>query len=104
MTNAETIFHKIVDKLPNGTKSKVFGAFCIKAPNGKPSAIFWKNDMIFKLDPESEKLALSLPGARQGTHLYAPDRPMRGWVLIPFIHSAEWARFAEKSIEYVRNL
>ena len=73
MTNAETIFHQIVEKLPNATKSKMFGALCIKAPNGKSSAIFWKNDMIFKLDSESEKLALNLKGARQGTHLYAPQ-------------------------------
>jgi len=103
MTNAETKFHQIVEKLPNATKSKMFGAWCIKAPNGKSSAIFWKNDMIFKLDSESEKLALNLQGARQGTHLYAPDRPMKGWVLIPYIHSDEWIKFAEKSIEYAQN-
>jgi hypothetical protein len=46
MTNAETIFHQIVEKLPNATKSKMFGALCIKAPNGKSSTIFWKNDMV----------------------------------------------------------
>src|SRR5260370_7974657 len=101
MTNAETIFHQIVEKLPNATKSKMFGALWMKTGNGESWAIFWKNDMIFKLDSESEKLALNLKGARQGTHLYALDRPMKGLVLIPYIHFDEWVKFAEKSIEYV---
>jgi len=28
---------------------------------------------------------------------------MKGWVLIPYIHSDEWIKFAEKSIEYAQN-
>ena len=103
MTKAEKFFHQIADELPNAIESKMFGALCIKAINGKPSAMFWKDDMIFKLNSEDEKKALRLKDARQGTHLYAPDRPMKGWVLIPFIHSSKWKNLAKKSIEYVMN-
>ena len=102
MTKAEKFFHQIADELPNGTESKMFGAMCIKATNGKSSAIFWKDEMIFKLNSADEKKALKLKGTRQGTHLYAPDRPMKGWVVIPFIHSSKWAAFAKKSIAFVQ--
>lgn len=101
MTKAEKLFHQITDNLSNATESKMFGALCIKATNGKYSAMFWKDDMIFKLNSKDEKKALRLKGARQGTHLYAPNRQMKGWVLIPFTHSSKWKDFAKKSIEFV---
>ena len=101
MTKAEKLFHQIANELADGRESKIFGALCIKAKNGKSSAIFWKDAMIFKLNAEDEKEALSIPGASEGTHLYAPDRPMKGWVLIPFKHSTEWKKFAKKSAKNV---
>lgn len=78
MTKAEILFHQIADELPNATKSKIFGTLCIKATNGKTVAIFWKDDVIFKLNKDDEKEALSLKGASQGTHLYATDRNDEG--------------------------
>lgn len=101
MTKAEKLFHQIADELPDATESKMFGAFCIKAANGKLAAIFWKDDMIFKINKDDEKKALRLKSARQGTHLYAPDRQMKGWVLIPFSHSSKWKALAKKSMKFV---
>ncbi len=101
MTKAETIFHQIADGLPSATKSKMFGALCIKARNGKSSAIFWKDSMLFKLSEVDEKKALRTSGARQGAHLYEPDRPMKGWVLVPFIHSSKWKDLAKRSLTYL---
>ena len=48
--------------------------------------------------------ALKLPEARKGSHLYDPDKPMSGWVLIPNDHSDEWPDFALKANEYVKSL
>ena len=98
---AEKLFHQIAEELPIATESKMFGAFCIKAINGKVAAIFWEDAMIFKLNNDDEKMALRLKGARQGTHLYATNRPMNGWVLIPFIYSKRWKDHAKKSIAFV---
>ena len=101
MTKAEKLFHQIGEQLPNATESKRFGAFCIKATNGKLVAIFWKDHVMFKLNKDDEKKALRFKGARQGTHLYATDRKMKGWVLVPFSHSSKWRDLAKKSIDFV---
>ena len=58
--------------------------------------------MIFKLDENSEKEALKLKGSRIGSHLYAPDKPMKGWVLIPNEHSDKWKHFATRAIEFTQ--
>jgi hypothetical protein len=94
----EMLFHKIAEKLPDTTKGKVFGAMCIKTENGKTAAIFWKGEMIIKLNDEDEKEALKLPESRLGTHLYSPERKMKNWVTIPFAHSNKWEELIKKAI------
>ena len=102
MTSSEQLFHEIASALPNTKEGKMFGALCIKAPNGKALAMLWKNDMIFKLEGKSLQEALSLDGAK----LFEPmdNRPMRGWVQLSFDYSGRWMEFAEKSLEYVANI
>jgi len=104
MTKAEECFHKIADKLPNATKGKVFGAICIKAASGKTAAIFWKNEIIIKLNAEDEEEALKLSESRPGTHLYAPKKRMKNWVTLPFVHSAKWEDLIKKSILNLKEL
>lgn len=104
MTDSEMLFNKIVNKIPNGIKGKMFGAECIKSANGKTAAFFWKENMVFKLDKRNQKRAMRIKGAKIGTHLYTPEKQMKGWVLIPNNHSDKWIEFAEKSLEYVSGL
>ena len=104
MTKAEKLFHQIADKLPNAHEGTMFGVLCIKTVKGKSAAMFWKNSMIFRLQAIDEQKALSLTGASQGTHIYAPDRAMRGWVKVPFSNSARWKALAKKSIAYAMKL
>ncbi|HLP94791.1 MAG TPA: hypothetical protein VK168_12185 [Saprospiraceae bacterium] len=35
MSPSESLYHKIADARPDAVKSKMFGAQCLKAPNGK---------------------------------------------------------------------
>ena len=101
MTEPEKIFEQIITDLPNGFKGKMFGAKSIKSGNGKTAAFFWKGNMTFKLDEKSEIEALKIDGAKNGTHLYAKDKQMKGWVLIPKEHSEMWSKFSKKAIVYV---
>ena len=48
MSQAETLFHEIASEIPDTIEGKMFGALCIKAPNGKACVMYWKEDMIFK--------------------------------------------------------
>ena len=104
MTKSEKLFHQIIRNLENGFEGKLFGAKCIKSINGKTAAFYWQESMIFKLDLKSQKEALHLNGSKTGSHLYAPDKPMKGWISIPKKHSVKWIEFASKALEYVDEL
>lgn len=60
--------------------------------------------MIFKLDNATQEDALKLDNAHIGTHIYAPEKLMKGWVTIPFSHAKKWREFAEKAIQFVEDL
>jgi len=100
MTKAEELFHKIAAELPEAKESKMFGALCIKAPNGKASAMFYKEDVVFKLDGEPLKEALSLDGAK----LFDPmgSRPMGGWVQLSYNYANKWHEIAKISFDQVK--
>lgn len=102
MSPAETLYHQIADQMPDTQKSKMFGALCLKAPNGKAYVMFWQEYMVFKLTGDAEADALSLDGA----HVFTPmdNRPMNGWIQVPFRYADKWKGFAERALAYVREL
>ena len=60
--------------------------------------------MVFKLDDKAQKNALKLNGSKVGSHIYAHEKPMKGWISIPERHSDKWAEFAEKALTHVEKL
>lgn len=102
MSIAEELYHKIAASLPDTKESKMFGAKCVKTPNGKAAFMFWEECMVFKLRGEVEKDALSLDGC--GYFNPMNDRPMKGWVVVPYEYKEYWTTFAQASVEYVRTL
>jgi len=102
MSPAETLYHQIATELPDAKESKMFGAKCLKAPNGKALAMYWKDCMVFKLTGDAADEALSLDGA----HLFNPmdDRPMNGWIQVPFDYADRWKEMAEEALAYVREI
>lgn len=104
MTDPKELFHEIAKEIPEAIEGKMFGALCIKSKNGKAAAIFWKNDMLFKLGEKDQEEALKLSGSSIGFHLYAPEKQMKGWVFVPEKHSGKWINFTKKAIKYVKGL
>jgi len=96
---SEIAFKRILMELPGAIEGKMFGAKCIKASNGKAVAILWKNAMLFKLNEDDYKEALKLKGSKVGTHLYAPERPMKDWVEVPVTHSRMWINLTTCAIK-----
>ena len=101
MTKSEEFFHQIVSEVPEAIEGKMFGASCIKSINGKAIAILWKDHMLFKLDEKEQQEALQLDGSSIGAHLYAPDKPMKGWISIPFAHSDKWIDYSKKALAFM---
>ena len=78
MTKAENIFLRIIEEIPSAVKGNMFGAISIKAKNGKTGAFFWENNMVFKLDEQSRDEVLKLTDTNGRSHLYAPEKQMKG--------------------------
>jgi hypothetical protein len=95
MTAAEVYFTELTQEIPNAMPGKVFGALCMKMPNGKSAAMFWKDNIVVKLHGDALNEALSLDGAQ----LFEPmeGKPMKDWVQIPFNYKDQWKTFAEIS-------
>ena len=70
MPGSEELFHQIVKEVPGAIEGKMFGASCIKSKNGKAAAIFWKDNVLFKLPEDLLTKALQHDGVKIGTHLY----------------------------------
>jgi hypothetical protein len=102
MTKGEELFHEIATGISYGKEGKMFGALCIKAPNGKAGVMFWKGYMIFKLEGTDLETALKLKGAK----LFDPmgGRPMNGWVQLSDEHAGKWKKYAEISMEIARKI
>lgn len=49
MNEAEKLFHKLGEEIADVKPGKMFGAACLKTPNGKSGAMFWKDGIIVKL-------------------------------------------------------
>jgi len=102
MTKEEELFHSIANELSDVKESKMFGALCIKTPNGKSGVMFYKDEMVFKLEGKTLAEALNLKGAK----LFDPmgGRPMNGWVQMPYEHHKKWKELAMISTELVRKI
>lgn len=102
MTKAEELYHEIATAIPDTVQSKMFGALCIKAPNGKAGVMFWKGYMVFKLDADLQAEALSLSGAKMFTPM--EGRAMNGWVQLSEVHAAKWRQYAQQAMAYVSKI
>ncbi len=100
MTNEETLYTAIGQKLTGAVQSQMFGKPCFKI-SGKAFICFFRNEMVFKLCGDDHKEALALEGATS----FDPSgkgRPMKEWVQVPAVHSALWTTFASAAVEYVK--
>src|SRR5947209_1267549 len=102
MSKSEDLFHEIAAELPNASEGKMFGALCIKAPNGKAGVMLYKEEMVFKLTGADLEEAKTLKGAT----LFDPmgGRPMKEWVQLPLKHADKWRHYAAIAMENVRKL
>lgn len=102
MSKAEELFHIIAKEIPGAKEGKMFGALCIKTPNGKAAIIFKNDNMVFKLNKQDEAEAMKLAGAKVFDPMKA--KPMNGWTELPHQHSGTWKDWAVKAVNFVKQL
>ncbi len=99
MNREEKLYTEIGLNMKDSEQSQMFGKPCFKI-NSKAFVCFFENCMVFKLNGDSHKEALSLDSSK----LFDPSgkgRAMKEWVQIPFDYSAKWKQFAKASFDYV---
>lgn len=99
MTEEQTLYLEIGNKLENAQESQMFGKPCFKIM-GKAFICFFQNEMVFKLKGERHQEALALDGSK----LFDPsgkNRPMKEWVQVAYIHKEKWEQYAEESMKYI---
>lgn len=102
MTQAETFFMELMTEVPDVVPGKMFGALCMKTPNGKSPAMFWNDHLVVKLQGELHAEALSL----DGSCLFEPmqGRPMKEWVQVPFDYKATWKKYVLSAADAVARI
>ncbi|TGD59583.1 hypothetical protein [Flavobacterium humi] len=101
MNEEESTYLGIGKNIPGAQQSQMFGKSCFKS-GGKAFICFFQSAMVFKLQGETHREALSLEGAQ----LFDPsgkNRPMKEWVQVPFAFHRKWPGLAEKALEYVND-
>lgn len=97
----EALYSSIGKEIPEAEQSQMFGKPCFKI-NGKAFVCFFQNEMVFKLNGDFHREALSLEGA----HLFDPSgkgRAMKEWVQLPYHHNDKWRYFTLHALQYVQN-
>lgn len=90
---------EIGHKLKEAVESQLFGKPCFKV-KGKAFICFFEQCMVFKLNGNMHKAALSLDGAA----LFDPSgkkRPMKEWIQVPFEYADKWESFANAALKYM---
>lgn len=98
----EEKYQEVTANISDTKAGKMFGALCIKTPNGKAACMYHKGNMVFKLKGDDAAVAASLDGAQ--TFEPSPGKKMNGWIQVPFDYAGRWAEFAQASVAYVKNL
>jgi hypothetical protein len=93
MTKGEELFSEIAKAIPGIKEGKMFSALCMKTPNGKSAAMFWKENIVVKLEEDDMIAALAL----DGSEIFEPmeGRQMTGWIQIPYKYKDEWKKLSD---------
>lgn len=95
----EELFIEAGNSVTGAEKSQMFGKPCFKLDK-KAFVCFFQNEMVFKLNGDAHRNALSLDGSQ----LFDPSgkgRAMKEWVQVSVAHTRQWKVFAQAAAEYV---
>ncbi|MBS1645487.1 MAG: hypothetical protein JST36_10655 [Bacteroidetes bacterium] len=96
------IFTELASTINEASISKMFGCTCIKAPNGKAAAFIKEDKLVVK--PPKDRIEILL---KSGYAMFSPmgkERPMNGWIEIPFEEAESWPSYLEEAFNFVEAL
>ncbi|MEZ0069074.1 hypothetical protein ABIA32_005117 [Streptacidiphilus sp. MAP12-20] len=104
MTAADDLFAQLAeDMAPLGAKkSSMFGMACLKDPNGKAFVGLHGEELVVRLNRDTEQHAAAL--ALPGSHLFDPmgGRPMKDWICLQLAAKDQWLPLTEAARQMPR--
>ena len=96
MSKEESFFLGLSNEIPGIKPGKMFGALCMKTAQGKSAAMFWRNNIVVKLNEVQMGEAMKLKGSK----LFEPmeRKAMKEWLQIPFEYKDQWKNYVLLSI------
>jgi len=103
-TNMDAVskFDEICTNAIGATRSVMFGAPCLKTPNGKAAVCLYKNFLVVKVDAETAKEIRAMDGSK--TFEPKEGRPMNGWIQVGFEYANYWQEWTLKAILFVEKI
>ena len=80
---------------------QMFGKRCIKTLENRAFAVWFQDEMVFKLGREE---IAQIQSKYTGSQLFDPSgkkRPMKDWLQVPAEFSDDWATLAKQALEFV---
>lgn len=96
-------FQELAAKVVDVKPGKMFGAHCLKTPNGKAAVMLSsQGKLVAKLTDDFRNEAMALDGVR----LFEPmeGHQMKEWIEIPIEYRDKWLNFMLDSVENVRQM
>lgn len=102
MALSSAIFDQICIEITGASRGVMFGAPCLKTPNGKAAVCLYKDWLVLKPDAELLKEILALDGAAP----FDPSgkRAMAGWVQVGIDYQNYWKSWTQRCVDYVAAL
>jgi hypothetical protein len=102
MTKEEQHYIILGNEQQGAEQSQMFGKPCFKV-NGKAFISFFNNTMVFKLNDDAHREALSLDKS-VAFDPSGKNRPMKEWVQVDASDQDKWKEFTAAAFEYVKTL
>lgn len=93
-------FETFVSNMDNVAQGEKYGLNCFMW-NNKPFIIKNKHYMVFRLPSEKFNEALKLDGSLYFNPI-GNERPMKGWIQVPYSWKEKWEDFALESLAYIQ--
>jgi hypothetical protein len=96
---ASELFDVICGQIEGAQRGVMFGAPCLKTPNGKAAVCLYKDFLVLKPDKKTLDDIMAMDGA--GPFDPSGGRPMNGWVQVGLEYEKNWLQWTQKSIDFV---
>lgn len=94
---------RLMESESGSVSGQMFGKPCLKVPEKKAYAAFFRGEMCFKLPLEEVHSYKQKYSGSQNWDPSGKGRAMKEWLQVPAAYETDWADLARQAFNYVNN-